>query len=45
MLDRIRLQVVGHAIIIGLGVGLVVSSFRFLIEASLKKWQAWYFLA
>lgn len=42
MLDRTRLQVVGHAILIGIGVGIVVSSFRFLIEKSLKMWQLSY---
>lgn len=42
MLDRTRLQVVGHAILIGIGVGIVVSSFRFLIEKSLKMWQLGY---
>ena len=38
-IDRTRLLVVGRAVIVGILVGIVVSAFRWLVEAILEQWR------
>ncbi|TVV27883.1 ClC family H(+)/Cl(-) exchange transporter [Weissella cibaria] len=42
-IDRTRLLVVGRAVIVGILVGVVVSAFRWLVEAILEQWRFIYY--